>query len=52
MQGKPVALVTGANQGIGLQIVGELAACGLLCWLGSHLSSRAVVTCLDYFSQS
>ncbi|MEI9980231.1 MAG: hypothetical protein WDN23_14750 [Edaphobacter sp.] len=39
MQDKPVALVTGANQGIGLQIAKDLAAHGF--WLGLVISSAA-----------
>ncbi len=36
MQDKPVALITGANQGIGLQIARELAAHGLTVLVGSR----------------
>jgi NAD(P)-dependent dehydrogenase (short-subunit alcohol dehydrogenase family) len=36
MQDKPVALVTGANQGIGLQIAKDLAAHGLTALVGSR----------------
>jgi NAD(P)-dependent dehydrogenase (short-subunit alcohol dehydrogenase family) len=36
LQNKPVALVTGANQGIGLQIAKDLAACGLTVLVGSR----------------
>ncbi len=36
MQDKPVALVTGANQGIGLQITKDLAAHGLTVLVGSR----------------
>jgi NAD(P)-dependent dehydrogenase (short-subunit alcohol dehydrogenase family) len=36
MQDKPVALVTGANQGIGLQIAKDLAARGLTVLVGSR----------------
>lgn len=39
MQDKPVALITGANQGIGLQIARELAAHGFTALVGS--SGRA-----------
>lgn len=40
MQDKPVALVTGANQGIGLQIAKELAARGLTVLVGSRNLER------------
>jgi NAD(P)-dependent dehydrogenase (short-subunit alcohol dehydrogenase family) len=40
MQEKPVALVTGANQGIGLQIVRELAARGFTVLVGSRIFER------------
>lgn len=36
MHNKPVALVTGANQGIGLQIAGEMAAHGYTVLVGSR----------------
>jgi NAD(P)-dependent dehydrogenase (short-subunit alcohol dehydrogenase family) len=36
MQAKPVALVTGANQGIGLQIAKDLAAHGFIVLVGSR----------------
>ena len=36
MQDKPVALITGANQGIGLQIAEELAAHGFTALVGSR----------------
>ena len=36
MQDKPVALVTGANQGIGLQIARELAAKDFIVLVGSR----------------
>lgn len=36
MQGKPVALVTGANKGIGLQIAKDLAAHGFTVLVGSR----------------
>ena len=39
-QPKPVALVTGANQGIGLQIAKELAARGFTVWVGSRNLER------------
>ena len=40
MQNKPVALVTGANQGIGLQIAKELAARGFTVLVGSRNLER------------
>lgn len=40
MQDKPVALVTGANQGIGLQIAKDLAAHGLTVLVGSRNLER------------
>jgi NAD(P)-dependent dehydrogenase (short-subunit alcohol dehydrogenase family) len=40
MHDKPVALVTGANQGIGLQIARELAAKGFTVWVGSRDLAR------------
>src|SRR5437868_15491243 len=40
MHEKPVALVTGANQGIGLQIARELAAKGFTVLVGSRNSAR------------
>jgi len=40
MQDKPVALVTGANQGIGLQIAKGLTAKGLTVLLGSRNNER------------
>ena len=40
MQDKPVALVTGANQGIGLQIAKELAAHGFTVLVGSRDLAR------------
>ena len=40
MQDKPVALVTGANQGIGLQIARELAANGYTVLVGSRNLER------------
>ena len=36
MQDKPVALVTGANQGIGLQIAKDLVAHGFTVLVGSR----------------
>ena len=40
MQDKQIALVTGANQGIGLQIAKELAAHGLIVLVGSRNLAR------------
>jgi NAD(P)-dependent dehydrogenase (short-subunit alcohol dehydrogenase family) len=42
MQDKPVALVTGANQGIGLQIAKDLAAHGFIVLIGSRNFERGV----------
>ena len=36
MQDKPVALVTGANKGIGLQIAKDLAARGFIVLVGAR----------------
>jgi NAD(P)-dependent dehydrogenase (short-subunit alcohol dehydrogenase family) len=41
MQDKPVALVTGANQGIGHQIAKDLAGRGLTVLVGSRSLERA-----------
>lgn len=40
MQDKPVALVTGANQGIGLQIAMDLVAHGFTVLVGSRNFER------------
>src|ERR1700756_3830864 len=40
MQNKPVALVTGANHGIGLQIARDLVAHGFTVLVGSHSLER------------
>jgi NAD(P)-dependent dehydrogenase (short-subunit alcohol dehydrogenase family) len=40
MQEKPVALVTGANQGIGLQIAKDLATHGFTVLVGSRNFER------------
>ena len=42
MQAKHVALVTGANQGIGFQIAKELAVNGLTVLVGSRDLSRGL----------
>src|ERR1700723_2376069 len=42
MQDKPVALVTGANQGIGLQIAKDLAVQGFTVLVGSRNFERGV----------
>jgi NAD(P)-dependent dehydrogenase (short-subunit alcohol dehydrogenase family) len=42
MRDKPVALVTGANQGIGLQIAKDLVAHGLTVLVGSRNLERGV----------
>jgi NAD(P)-dependent dehydrogenase (short-subunit alcohol dehydrogenase family) len=43
MQDKPVALVTGANQGIGLQIAKDLVAHGFTALVGSRILGRGEV---------
>jgi NAD(P)-dependent dehydrogenase (short-subunit alcohol dehydrogenase family) len=43
MQDKPVALVTGANQGIGLQIAKDLVAHGFTVLVGSRILGRGEV---------
>jgi NAD(P)-dependent dehydrogenase (short-subunit alcohol dehydrogenase family) len=43
MQDKPVALVTGANQGIGLQIAKDLVAHGFTVLVGSRNFERGEV---------
>ena len=43
MQDKPVALVTGANQGIGLQIAKDLVAHGFAVLVGSRILGRGEV---------
>jgi NAD(P)-dependent dehydrogenase (short-subunit alcohol dehydrogenase family) len=40
MQDKPVALITGANQGIGLQIAKEMAAHGYTVLVGSRVFEK------------
>ena len=40
MQDKRVALITGANQGVGLQVAKELVANGLLVLVGSRNFAR------------
>ena len=47
MQNKPVALVTGANQGIGLQIAKDLAAHGFTILVGSRKFERGEVAAKD-----
>src|SRR5215467_13509213 len=44
MQDKPVALVTGANQGIGLQIAKDLAQRGFTVLVGSRNLERGEAT--------
>jgi NAD(P)-dependent dehydrogenase (short-subunit alcohol dehydrogenase family) len=41
MQSKRVAMVTGANQGVGFQVAKELVANVSLCWSGRAISSAA-----------
>ena len=43
MQDKRVALVTGVNQGVGLQVAKELVANGLTVWLGSRNVERGEI---------
>jgi NAD(P)-dependent dehydrogenase (short-subunit alcohol dehydrogenase family) len=40
MQDKRIALVTGANQGVGLQVAKELVANGLTVFVGSRNLER------------
>ena len=40
MQDKPVAMVTGANQGIGLQVAKDLVAHGFIVLVGSRNLER------------
>ena len=47
MQDKPVALVTGANQGIGLQIAKDLAAHGFTVLVGSRNFERGEAAAKD-----
>ncbi|MFM0212403.1 SDR family oxidoreductase [Paraburkholderia sediminicola] len=47
MQDKPVALVTGANQGIGLQIAKDLAAHGFTVLVGSRNFDRGEAAARD-----
>jgi len=47
MQNKPVALVTGANQGIGLQIVKDLVAHGFTVLVGSRNLQRGEAAAKD-----
>src|SRR5271154_6304327 len=47
MQDKPVALVTGANQGIGLQIAKDLVAHGFTVLVGSRNLERGEAAATD-----
>ena len=47
MQDKPVALVTGANQGIGLQIAKDLVAHGFTVLVGSRNLERGEAAAKD-----
>ncbi len=47
MQNKPVALVTGANQGIGRQIAKDLVAHGFTVLAGSHNGDQLSALRLD-----
>ena len=47
MQDKPVALVTGANQGIGLQIAKDLVAHGFTVLVGSRNLERGEAAARD-----
>ncbi len=48
MQDKPVALVTGANQGIGLQIAKDLVAHGFTVLLGSRKLEAVAVGATEW----
>jgi NAD(P)-dependent dehydrogenase (short-subunit alcohol dehydrogenase family) len=50
MQNKPVALVTGANQGIGLQIAKDLTTHGFTVLVGSRNSERGEAAARDRVS--
>ena len=47
MQDKPVALVTGANQGIGLQIAKDFVAHGFTVLIGSRNFERGIAAALE-----
>ena len=52
MQNKPVALVTGANQGIGLQIAKDLVAHGFIVLVGSRDLERGEVAAKEVGSDA